>query len=501
MNTALSPEHGPEHGVAKRRVSNTVAAVLLGTTVLAGTVMVAVPPPALAATAATGEMRGLPDSFAPLVERVSPAVVTISSAFDPARKEHARSRTPSPRRFGALPDDDDDDQPESGARNGVSLGSGFIIDASGFVVTNNHVIDGGKEITVTLSDGARLPASVVGRDDKTDLALLKVQSDKPMPHLEFGDSDKARVGDWVVAVGNPFGLGGTVTSGVVSARGRSLGAGPYDDFIQTDAPINRGNSGGPMFDLAGAVIGINTAIYSPNGGSVGIGFAIPAAIAKRVVAELKEHGHVERGWLGVRIQAVSPDIAEGLGLDKPRGALVSEVTKGSPAAKAGLRQGDVILSYDGKAVGDLRTLTRAVADTPAESDATLEVLRQGKNTTITAHIERQKDEPQVASVEEESENLSLKGITFASLNAERREQLGLDDEVTGVVVAGVSSKAGAILLQPGDIIEKIDDLAVTSPAELVRGITEAEKSGRKAVLLLINRQGDENFVALKLGQA
>ncbi|HYG90695.1 MAG TPA: DegQ family serine endoprotease [Azospirillum sp.] len=504
MNTVLPPERG----APKRRLRNAVAAVLLGTTVLAGTAAVTVPPPALAATA---EARALPDSFAPLVERVSPAVVTISSTHAPAaRAERNGPRLPqfppgSPfeeffRRFGNP--FDGQGQPGPDARGGVSVGSGFVIDAAGYVVTNNHVIDGGKEITVTLSDGTKLPASVVGRDDKTDLALLKVKSDKPMPYLEFGDSDKARVGDWVVAVGNPFGLGGTVTTGVVSARGRSIGAGPYDDFIQTDAPINRGNSGGPMFNLDGEVIGINTAIYSPNGGSVGIGFAAPSNIAKRVVAELKERGHVDRGWLGVRIQPVSPEIAEGLGLDKARGALVADVTKGSPAAKAGLRQGDVILSYGGKPIDDLRALTRAVADTPTGTDTTLEVMRQGKSTTITARIEKQKDEPQqVASAEEPAEHPSIKGVALAPLNADMREQLGLDEGVKGVVVTGVSPKAGPVPLQAGDVIEKVGEHAVKSPAEVARTIAEAEKAGRKAVLLLINRRGDESFVALKLGQA
>ncbi|HYD68601.1 DegQ family serine endoprotease [Azospirillum sp.] len=500
----------------KRRLRNAVAAVLLGTTVLAGTAAVAVPPPATAA-AAPAETRAMPDSLAPLAERVSPAVVTISvTQGGPVRADAApQRRLPFPpgspfeeffRRFG-LPDgapggqDAPDQEPRGG---GMSVGSGFIIDGAGYVVTNNHVVDGGKAITVTLNDGTELPATLVGRDAKTDLALLKVSSDKELPHLDFGDSDKARVGDWVVAIGNPFGLGGTVTTGVVSARGRNIGAGPYDDFIQTDAAINRGNSGGPMFNLNGEVIGINTAIFSPSGGSVGIGFAIPSNLARQVVAELKERGHVERGWLGVRIQPLTPELAEGLGLPKPQGALVAEVTAGSPAAKAGLKQGDVVVRFDGKPVDGVRDLTRLVAGTAAGSDARIDVVRGGKETTLTTRIEKLAEEPQMASAGPDADQPShpaLSGLKLAALDAETRAQLGLDRGARGVVVVGVSPKAGAVPVQPGDLIEAVGGEPVASPAELARKVTEAGKAGKKAVLLLVNRQGNESFVALKLAMS
>ncbi|HYH18847.1 MAG TPA: DegQ family serine endoprotease [Azospirillum sp.] len=503
----MTPAPHSDRAAPKRRLRQAVAAALLGTTVLAGTAAVAVPPPA---TAAPAETRALPDSLAPLAERVSPAVVTVSVTQGAARADadaDAPRRSPFPpgspfeeffRQFGAP---GERNAPGPDPRGGTSVGSGFIIDGAGYVVTNNHVVEGGTEITVTLNDGTELPATIVGRDAKTDLALLKAKSDKELPHLDFGDSDGARVGDWVVAIGNPFGLGGTVTTGVVSARGRNINAGPYDDFIQTDAAINRGNSGGPMFNLNGEVIGINTAIFSPSGGSVGIGFAIPSNLAKRVVAELKEHGHVERGWLGVRIQPVTPEIAEGLGLSKAQGALVSEVTPGSPAAKAGLRQGDVVVRFDGKPVDGVRDLTRVVAATAAGSDAKVEVVRQGKETTLTTRIEKLAEEQRMASADAEADqpaHPALTGLKLAALDAETRQQLGLERGAKGVVVVGVSPKAGALPVQPGDVIETVGGEPVASPAELARKVADAGKAGKKAVLLLVNRQGSESFVALKL---
>ncbi|PWC56501.1 DegQ family serine endoprotease [Azospirillum sp. TSO22-1] len=503
-----------DRGAPKRRLRHAVAAVLLGTTMLAGTAVVSIPPHAVAAPIeAQGQSLSPLQSLAPLAERVSPAVVTISASH-PAKGEGegaAMRRLPFPpgspfeeffRQFGQ-PDQDQQDEDGPPARGATSLGSGFIIDGAGYVVTNNHVIDGGKDITVTLNDGSELPATLVGRDAKTDLALLKVKADKDLPHLAFGDSDGTRVGDWVVAIGNPFGLGGTVTAGVVSARGRNINAGPYDDFIQTDAAINRGNSGGPMFNMNGEVIGINTAIYSPSGGSVGIGFAIPSNIARHVVADLKAHGSVERGWLGVRIQPVTPDLAESLGLDKAHGALVAEVTPDSPAAKAGLRQGDVVTGFDGKPIDSARDLSRRVADTTAGSEATIDVLRKGKPTTLATRIEKQADEQRVAAADpgqEPAAHPALQGLKLAALTPELRTQLGLERGTKGVVVLGVS-KAGALPVKPGDLIQAVGDEPVATPAELARKVAEAGKEGRKAVLLLVNRQGTESFVALKLVHA
>ncbi len=369
-------------------------------------------------------------------------------------------------------------------------------------MTNNHVIDGASEITVTLQDGTALPATLVGRDAKTDLALLKVKSDKALPSVDWADSAKTRVGDWVMAVGNPFGLGGTVTKGIVSARGRDIHSGPYDDYFQLDAAINRGNSGGPTFDLSGRVIGINTAIYSPNGGSVGIGFAIPSNLAKDVVAQLKENGKVERGWLGVKIQEVTPEIAESVGLPSAKGALVAEVTVDSPAARAGLHQGDVILSYDGKPVDALRDLTRRVAETKAGGTVDLKIIRQGREKTVAVHIDRLAD-TQVASADEGKGDRSapaseaVQGLKLATLDAATRKKLGVDEAIKGVLVTGLAPKTETPI-RTGDVIVRVGDEAVKTPADVSRKVAEAEKAGQKAVLVLINRQGNETFVALKL---
>ena len=502
------------------RVRRTIAALLLGTTVLTGPFLLA---PSPAATAAEGTVtqsapsQTPPASFADLAAKVSPAVVNVSTT-QKVKAERANPGMPafppgSPfqeffRQFqDQFGQDGGPGGPEAQPRGKVgSLGSGFIIDTDGHVVTNNHVIDGADEIMVTLQDGKELPATLVGRDAKTDIALLKVKSDTPLPALEWGDSDAARVGDWIMAVGNPFGLGGTVTSGIISARGRDIQSGPYDDFLQLDAAINRGNSGGPTFTMDGRVVGINTAIYSPNGGSVGIGFAIPSSIAKQVVAQLKEKGHVERGWLGVKIQEITPEIAESVGLSQPKGALVAEVTPDSPAAKAGVRQGDVILAYGGKPVNTLRDVTRRVADTKAGDKVELTVLRKGKETTLTADIAPLPGEQRLAAAEEggpaaDRQVETVKGLKLAPLDGAARSRLGLDKDVKGVVVTSISPQAGDLAVRPGDVIVKVDDHAVASPADVSKSLREAEKDGRKAVLLLVNRGGNESFVPLKLGKA
>ncbi|KAA0688625.1 DegQ family serine endoprotease [Azospirillum brasilense] len=516
MSTTANAGRAPRSS----RVRRTIAAVLLGTTVLTGPFLIA--NQSTAAAAESVLTQNMPGSFADLAAKVSPAVVNVSTTQQ-AKAERVNPRMPgfppgSPfeeffRQFqdqfgqngapGGAPDDESEGQPRGKVG---SLGSGFIIDAAGYVVTNNHVIDGADEIKVTLQDGTELPATLVGRDAKTDIALLKVTSDKALPALDWGDSDAARVGDWVMAVGNPFGLGGTVTKGIISARGRDIHSGPYDDYLQLDAAINRGNSGGPTFTLDGRVIGINTAIYSPNGGSVGIGFAIPSNIAKQVVAQLKENGHVERGWLGVKIQEMSPEIAESVGLSQPKGALVAEVTPDSPAAKAGVRQGDVILAYGGKPVNTLRDLTRWVADTKAGDSVDMTVVRKGKETTLTAHIAPLPAEQRMAAAEgtgpaADSAVETVKGLKLAPLDGAARSRLGLGEGVKGVVVTSVSPQAGDLAVRPGDVIVKVGDHSVTSPAEVTKSLHEAEKDGRKAVLLLVNRGGNESFVPLKLGKA
>src|SRR6202049_91621 len=311
-----------------------------------------------------------------------------ASLFRPAKPGRAAHASPA--------------MPEGQSRR-IALGSGFIIDPSGYVVTNSHVVGDASKVEVTLQDDSKYPAKIIGRDPKTDIALLKIKADKPLPHVTFGDSSAAQVGDWVMAVGNPFGLGGTVTTGIISARGRDIHSGPFDDFLQIDAPINRGNSGGPTFNLDGQVIGINTAIYSPNGGSVGIGFAVPSNVAKTVVAQLEQHGKVSRGWLGVQIQEVTPAIAASLGLQGEHGALVAVVTPNSPGAKAGLKQGDVILSFNGSEVGRLRDLSRLVAETTPDSSAKLKVWRNGQTVELQTTVGELATTDQVASAAGEQE--------------------------------------------------------------------------------------------------
>lgn len=438
-----------------------------------------------------------PGSFADLVERVTPAVVTITTTMAEGPRQSLRQNLPPGmeeffRRFG-VPVPDQDQQPERGDK-AQSLGSGFIIDPAGFVVTNNHVIDNARSITVTLSDGTELPAELVGTDPKTDLAVLKVKTERSLPHLNFGDSDAVRVGDWAIAIGNPFGLGGTVTAGIVSARGRNIHSGPYDDYLQIDASINRGNSGGPTFDVNGQVIGVNTAIYSPSGGSVGIGFAIPANLAQQVVAQLREKGRVDRGWLGVQIQDITPEIAAAVGLGtSTKGALVVDVTAGSPADKAGLKAGDVITRFNDSEIGTLRDLTRAVAATSEGSTVAVTVWRDGK--AVQERVTIAGMEQDVASGPQQT-TPSL-GLTVAPLTAEARKQLNLPADARGVVVTDTSAKAPQGI-RPGDLIVAVGRAAISSPRDLRDRLDEARRGGAKSVLLLIARDGGQRFVPVDL---
>jgi serine protease Do len=395
----------------------------------------------------------------------------------------------------------------------ASLGSGFVIDAEkGYVVTNNHVIKDADEVRVTFGDDSTLVAKIIGKDEKMDLAVLQVPVEgKKLTAVKFGDSDKMRVGDWVLAIGNPFGLGGTVTAGIISAQQRDINAGQYDDFIQTDASINRGNSGGPMFDLQGEVIGINTAIFSPSGGSVGIGFAIPSNMAKSVINQLIEYGKTRRGWIGVRIQSVTEEIAESLGIDGQHGALVASITPGGPAEKAKLEPGDVITEFDGKQVNAMRNLPRIVAETPIDKAVELKFWRDGKEKTAKIKVgELEKAEESGILDDKAAEEakpspstgieLPKVGATVNSLSEITRKQYNVPDDIEGVVVSKLSPKgeAAAKGLDVGDVIVEINQDKVDTPKAAADAVEKAEKEGKTSILLLLNREGDVRFVALKL---
>ena len=454
--------------------------------------------------------RPAPDSFADLVEKLTPAVVNISTA-QRVRSPEMRDLMPKPPPGSPFEDLFHDfferQQPGNRERKRkiTSLGSGFVIDPSGYVVTNNHVITQADEITVVLNDGRQFPAKVIGHDTKTDLAVLKIDTDEPLAAVVFGDSDEVRVGDWVLAIGNPFGLGNTVTAGILSARGRDINAGPYDDFLQTDAPINRGNSGGPLFNMQGEVIGINTAIFSPSGGSVGIGFAVPTTIAKRVIAQLREYGRTRRGWLGVRIQRVDDVLAESLGLEKPRGALVAAVTPDSPAEAAGIETGDVIIEFDGRDIPEMRNLPRIVATTKIGKTVDVLVLRKERKLTLEVEIaELDEEEVVLASAGSEpssAEAISL-GMTFATITPNLRERFDLGEEALGVVVTDVAPDSAAAErgIRPGDVILEVGLEKVDTPAEVLEKVEAAHEAKRKSVLLLVDRGGDQRFVGVELEQ-
>ncbi len=448
------------------------------------------------------QARGAPESFADLAERLLPTVVNIATTqavpegrdqeFEDFFKEFME------RRGGEAPEP---------RRRASSLGSGFIIDPSGYIVTNHHVIENADEVKVRLHDDTTLEATVVGSDKDTDLALLKVESDTPLPATSWGDSAAMRIGDWVVAIGNPFGLGGTVTAGIISARGRDINAGRYDDFIQTDAAINRGNSGGPMFNLDGEVIGVNTAIFSPSGGSVGIGFSIPSSLSKNIIAQLRNGGVVKRGWLGVRIQNVNDELAEGLKLDRARGALVASVTEGGPAEAAGIRQGDVILTFNGREVDEMRKLPRMVAETAIGDTVDVGVWRKGEGVTLQVQLGKLELD-QVAAVEPSATELpdtgevEALGLALGQITTELRERFQLDENTNGVVITGVEEGGSAAEkgLRPGDVIVEVDQEEVTSPGDVAERVAQAKEDGYRVVTLLVFRQGDFQWVAVRIDQ-
>jgi serine protease Do len=449
-------------------------------------------------------------SLNPLVEKVLPAVVSISARLNGDSAAAADQSADEGNQ--STPFDDllkrffeNRGMPQTG-REVMALGSGFIIDPSGYVVTNNHVVGNSEKITVIFQDDSRHQAKVIGRDEKTDIALLKVDANDKLPFVEWGDSHAAKVGDWVMAVGNPFSLGGTVTAGIVSALGRNINEGPYDDFIQLDAPINRGNSGGPTFNLSGEVIGINTAIYSPSGGSVGIGFAVPSNTAKGVVAQLKEKGHVTRGWLGVAIQGITPAIAKSLGLnsDDPTGVIVASVTPSSPAAKAGLKPGDVILSANGQPIKSVHDLPRLVAALPPSQKLEMSLRRGGKEMTLaatTAEMPQQEQQaaasPGPASDEKGGTTTGL-GLQLSALDQSVRREYRIPKDVEGAVVTKVASDspAAALGIEPGDVIMSVDQQPVKTPQEAADQLKKAAANGN--ILLLLNRHGTSQFVGLSI---
>ena len=447
-----------------------------------------------------------PFSFADLVERVSPAVVTITSETTTTDSDMDSDNIPAP--FRDLFNQFNNGQKPQPHR-ALSAGSGFIIDKAGYVVTNNHVVDESKKITVKLQDGRSFTAKLIGTDPATDIALLKINSDKPLPTVEFGDDKKLRVGDWVVAVGNPFGLSNSVTAGIVSSLGRNIESSQqYTNFIQIDAPINRGNSGGPTFDLRGQVVGMNSMIFSPSGGSVGIGFAIPASLIHDVVAQLKAHGHVTRGYLGVNIQSVTPDIASSLGIKDSKGALVAEIVPDGPASKAGFEQGDIITSIDGQPVDDATDLTRKVANVPTGQSATFSVSRQGKPLQIKVTIGTRPDQVQLASNDVGKDGLlapssaNAAGLGLSSLTPEAKKNFNIaDDVITGAVVTKVDpdSDAADKGMQPGDVVLRVGNRVVRTPSDFQAGVAEAKKIGRSSVLLLVaHNQGGTGFVAIDI---
>ncbi|MEI2383787.1 DegQ family serine endoprotease [Breoghania sp. JC706] len=454
-----------------------------------------------------------PASVADLAENLLDAVVNISTTQTvAARRSVPMPQLPEGSPFQEFFDEffnrqnKDQDQP----RRVQSLGSGFVIDGKkGIIITNNHVIEGADEITANFNDGTKLTTTLIGSDKKTDLAVLKVEPEKELKSVSFGDSDKSRVGDWVMAIGNPFGLGGTVTVGIVSARNRDINSGPYDNFIQTDAAINRGNSGGPLFDMHGNVIGINTAIISPSGGSIGIGFAIPSDTAQHVIEQLQEYGETRRGWLGVRIQQVTDEIAESLGMDRAHGALVAGVDDAGPAGEAGIEPGDVIITFDGKDVPEMRELPRIVADTKIGKEVDVVLLRKGeeKDVKVKVGLLKESDE-EAASGDEGAEQgdvapkmTSVLGMQLAALDDAAREKYKIGADVKGVLVDGVESGSAAEekRVVAGDVIMEVAQEPVASPEDVAAQIAKLKKEGRRtALLLLSNPNGELRFVAVRV---
>ncbi|MGB8623488.1 MAG: DegQ family serine endoprotease [Paracoccaceae bacterium] len=476
---------------AGKSVKALVLALSLGAAGLAGT------------TAIPAYAYAPPSGYADLVAKISPAVVfvEVTAKKDAPTMFQGGSPFPQGSPFDQFfKDFGQPGGPQQRERVVRGLGSGFIISSDGYIVTNNHVVDGAEKVSVKLDDGETHDARVIGTDPMTDVAVIKIDGVSGLPTVPFGDSSKLRVGDAVVAVGNPFGLGGTVTSGIVSALGRNINSGPYDSYIQTDAAINKGNSGGPLFNTQGEVVGMNTAIFSPSGGSVGIGFSIPSKTVQDVVAQLRDHGSVARGWLGVHIQSVTPELAQALGMDQPEGALVASVQPDSPAAKAGLKDGDVIVAVNGQTVNKMHELPSVIAAIPAGTDTQLTILRDGAKQDVSVSIGKLPEEQQMASTEAPAHTATdALGIQVQPMSPQLASQLGLPEGEAGVVVTDVAQDGpNADRLMPGDVIEQVDGKTVTTPAELAAAVNA--KDG-KPVLLRVMRQGNPIFVGAGVAQS
>lgn len=461
------------------------------------------------------EARG-PDGIADVAEKVIDAVVNISTSQTVDSRVGNMPRLPPGSPMEEFFDEffknrrgGQGENQNRGPRRVNSLGSGFIVDPSGLVVTNNHVISEADEISVILNDGSKLKAEVIGRDTKSDLALLRVKPTAPLKFVKFGDSSKLRLGEWVVAIGNPFSLGGTVTAGIVSARNRDINSGPYDNYIQTDAAINRGNSGGPLFNLEGEVVGVNTAIISPSGGSIGIGFAVPSNNAVAIIEQLRQFGETRRGWLGVRIQQVTDDIAESLNIKPARGALIAGVDEKGPAKPAGIEPGDVVIKFDGTDIKEMRDLPRIVADTPVGKEVEVVVIRKGQQESRTVKLGRLEDGEKLAAaakkdpVPEQSVVKKTLGLELSNLSDDLRKKFKVRDTVKGVIVtdvdASVASSAPDKRLAAGDVIVEVQYEAVGNPTDLQNRLDKLKADGKKvAVLLVSNPDGDTRFVALSL---
>ncbi|MEM1039012.1 MAG: DegQ family serine endoprotease [Pseudomonadota bacterium] len=466
-----------------------------------------------------GPAHAAPASVADLADRLIGAVVNISTSQNVAGTERRAPRPRVPQGspfqdffdefFNQAPNQNNRPNRRNRPRSVQSLGSGFVIDPSGIIITNNHVIAEADEITIEFTDGSELKAEVVGTDPKTDIAVLKVEPAKPLQAVTFGKSAGARVGDWVMAIGNPFGQGSTVTLGIVSAINRDIRSGPYDSFIQTDAAINRGNSGGPLFNMDGQVVGINTAIISPTGGSIGLGFSVPSDLAINVISQLREFGETRRGWLGVSIQPITDDIAESLAMDSARGALVAGVTAKGPAKIAGIAVGDVILSFDGKEVATSRDLPRIVADTPVGKSVEVVVLRKGQEENVPVTLGRLEDGEKLIAAdqstptepEEDPKSVRALGLTMEDLSEENRDTYAINADVEGVLITAVEKDTMAEEkgIKPGSVISEVGQETVKTAADVSKRLEELKKEGRSKVLLLVaSKDGEPSFVVLDL---